>query len=315
MSDITLCVLLYSDWWKVKKLFETLIGQEKYINQIIISSDNPDNINIHEIKKIINNFNLTCKIILRENNNNLGPVEHVKILLKIVNTKFIMFSGGDDYFHLDYFLNVTNFLAEGYSAITPLHYRVNELGNIVGKSSCSSDLKVNKRHLNEIIEKERFPIPSPGTVYRVSDLNRVEYIDGIINEDDQFLLSCIINGGWKIIPLPLFFYRVSSSSLSSWHRKPFIKNSILKKYLLLEYINRKSQNLCWNMLIEKSNIHNKKVLIDICLNNIKKYENKIIKIESNNYYYFIFSHRFNALLKLITLLVKSIIYKIIKCPN
>lgn len=307
MSKITVCILLYSDWHLLKVLLKSLVDQEIFINQIIISSDNPEAIELKEIIKIASDAQLKCSMNIRQNNINVGPVEHVKLLINQVNTEYVMFVGADDFFHVDYFQCISNLIDYGYSAITPMHYRVNLDGDIVGKSSSKSSSIIDGNHLKRILETERFPIPSPGTTYRILDLKKVIYIENIVNEDDQFLFSCILNNGWILVPRHLFFYRVSDSGLSSWHRKPFISNATLKKYLLIEFLNRKSQNICWISQINNSSLTNKSYFVEMCLRNINKYNIKIQQIDSH---YLLFLHRIAALTKLVTLQIKSVFYKL-----
>lgn len=308
MSSITLCILLYSDWKLVEQLFQSLAKQERHIKKIIISSDNPEDIDLNVIRRMFLSYEIECDYLIRENSKNLGPIEHVKILLSLVDTEFVMFSGADDYFHSNYFYVLSKFLGLEFSAITPLHYRVNKNNRIIGKSNYYGKTIIDDRNLSGIIKNEKFPLPSPGTVYRVSVLKKVKYSNGIINEDDQFLMACVINGGWKIIPMHLFYYRVSDSGLSSWHRKPFISKRILKNILLSESLNRREQNLNWINLLKSSNLSEASALIELCSSNAARYQMKISDIERGKEQIYVIHHRYNALLKRIKLLTTSFIH-------
>lgn len=271
---------MYKNFGLIDNLLASLNSQLEFFDQLIISSDDPEHNFLEEIDKKVGFFpQLREKqLSFLQNKRNIGIVKHVGEVLPKARGDLILLIGADDYLDKKYFETLCPYLEDPrIQAVTPNQFRVNKEG-VVLSASTWTQASLNK--ISQQIKYENFGVPPAGSLIRRNVLELAKFTDDMINEDEQFYFACNLLGQRKIIPDHLFYYRISTDSMSSWLRNPWVSNADLKLRIRNEIKNRIAQNEGWLALLSKfpySESDTAKKNID---NNILFYKRRIRNIES-----------------------------------
>ena len=94
---VSLCILTYNQERYIRETVEGTLSQDYQNLEIIISDDNSTDSTFQIIKEISDCYLGPHRLIINQNNSNLGIVEHVnKVIFDLSHGAYIMLSGGDD---------------------------------------------------------------------------------------------------------------------------------------------------------------------------------------------------------------------------
>ena len=249
--SISVVIVIYKNFDLIDNLLASLNNQLEFFDQLIISSDDPEHNFLEEIDKKICFFPelRKKKLSCLQNTRNIGIVKHVGEVLPKTCGNLILLIGADDYLDKKYFETVCPYFEDPrIQAVTPNQFRVNNEGEVL---SASNWTQASLKKINQQIIYENFGVPPAGSLIRRNVLKQAKFADDMINEDEQFYFACNLLGQRKIIPDHLFYYRISTDSMSSWLRNPWVSNADLKLRIRNEFKNRIAQNEGWLVLLTR----------------------------------------------------------------
>lgn len=247
MKPLVSCIVLsYNHEKFIKQALDGLFSQDYENIEYIISDDNsPDN-SFEIIKNYLENIDIkNKKIVLNQNNPNLGLIKHLNKILKKANGQYIVLMAGDDISFSNRVSTLVDiFENQHVSMILSNATRIDQDGTVLGPLHL---LKMPKTKTIEDIIKVGVVNIAGATMacHRDVFFKFGDIPENLDNEDDNLPIKATMLNGIFVLDRSLLYYRIHSGSLSStlWTKKTF------KEHITADVIRNKSLIKHWNAWI------------------------------------------------------------------
>lgn len=217
---VSFCLLTYNQEQYIEEAVLGALNQTYQNLEIIISDDCSSDTTFDKIKAVVAKYTGKHKVIINQNERNLGLAAHVNLLThNISKGEFIALAAGDDIslparieMSVEYMLENTETIALS-TAITyingagyPLHEK-----NTYPETDQQFDL-------NHYLANNHFHVNGPSRIFRRSVCEAFgELNSNCPTEDSTYLLRCLILGKVALLKTPLVQYRWHQNNMSAPH--------------------------------------------------------------------------------------------------
>ncbi|PRZ00813.1 polysaccharide pyruvyl transferase [Marinilabilia salmonicolor] len=229
---VSFCLFCYNQEKFIEEAIEGALNQTYSPLEIIISDDCSTDSTFQIIEKKVANYKGPHKLIVRQNQKNLGLAEHVNtVLYKVAKGEYLAMAAGDDISlpdRIDETIAFFNKKKDILAVSTGL--KIIDKQGLKLKEQSITESKIYS--LDFFLSKKYFHINGPS---RTISRKVIHYFPPLSpscpTEDTTFLLRCFILGSIGLLNKNLIKYRKHDSSITS----PINSKSINKKEILNQY--------------------------------------------------------------------------------
>lgn len=231
-SLATLIILCYNQESYIEEAIDSALAQTYHPLEIIVSDDCSNDRTYELAKAKVSNYSGAHKIIIRQNEKNLGVARHFSLLSKLASGEIVIAAAGDD-ISLPERTSLVMGAFKKYPNLTFYETALLEFGENMSSIEYFSYRDRKLFEIFSLIQTLRTRLVGAGRAYRKEVLLKFPPLNtSCPSEDSPSILRCLIIGAGLYEPIVSVKHRKHGENLSNPHKISTAKLVALKQQYL-----------------------------------------------------------------------------------